>query len=100
MDATAPTNPAGVTVPEEAVVSDMTGDLDTESARSRSVLGPELQVITAREGQVALTEAALAQPHRLHADECGVLPSQCSSCTRSCGTYAHLRTNSRANACQ
>ena len=59
MDATAPTNPAGVTVPEEAVVSDITGDLDTESARSRSVPGTELQVITAREGQVALTEAAL-----------------------------------------
>ena len=59
MDATAPTNPAGMTVPEENNVSDITGDLETESARSRSVLGTELQVNTAREGQVALTEAAL-----------------------------------------
>ena len=59
MDATAPLNPAGVTIPEETGVSDITGDIDTESARSRSVPGTELQVNTAREGQVALTEAAL-----------------------------------------
>ncbi|OLP94911.1 hypothetical protein AK812_SmicGene23039 [Symbiodinium microadriaticum] len=59
MDATAPINPAGVTIPEETGVSDITGDNDTESARSRSVPGTELQVNTAREGQVALTEAAL-----------------------------------------
>ncbi|CAE7238970.1 unnamed protein product [Symbiodinium sp. KB8] len=55
MDVTAPTNPAGVSVPDD----DITGDAETESARSRSVLGRELQIITAREGQVALTEAAL-----------------------------------------
>ena len=31
MDATAPLNPAGVTIPEETGVSDITGDIDTES---------------------------------------------------------------------
>ena len=52
MDTTAPPNPAGAPIPESI------GD-GTESARSRSVLGAELPAITAREGQVALTEQAL-----------------------------------------
>ena len=52
MDPTAPLNPAGAPIPESI------GD-GTESARSRSVPGAELPAITAREGQVALTEQAL-----------------------------------------
>ena len=52
MDTTAPPNPAGAPIPESI------GD-GTESARSRSVRGAELPVVTAREGQVALTEQAL-----------------------------------------
>ena len=38
---------------------DITGDIETESARSRSVPDTELPIVTAREGQVALTAAAL-----------------------------------------
>ena len=60
MDANAPPNPAGMSVPED----DITGDIDTESARSRSVPGAELPIVPAREGQAALTEAAL----RTHAE--------------------------------
>ena len=52
MDTTARPNPAGAPIPESI------GD-GTESARSRSVPGAELPTITAREGQVALTEQAL-----------------------------------------
>ena len=53
MGTTAPPNPAGEPIPESI------GDIETESARSRSVPGAELPLITAREGQVALTEQAL-----------------------------------------
>ena len=73
MDLTAPPNPAGLPSPEDSI----TGDLETESARSRSVPGAELPIVTTREGQVALTEQAL----RSHAGSLGypsasVIPSR------------------------
>ncbi|CAE6914508.1 unnamed protein product [Symbiodinium sp. CCMP2592] len=64
MDTTAPTNPAGVPISE-------LGDDDTESARSRSNLGAELPVVTAREGRVALTEQTL----RSHVGSLGPQPA-------------------------
>ena len=54
MDASAGRNPAGTSIPDD----DVTGDLDTGSARSRSVLGTDLPIVIAREGQVAVAEAA------------------------------------------
>ena len=53
MDAIAPPNPAGTSIPDD----DIAGDIETGSARSRSVPGTELPIVTAREGQVGLTES-------------------------------------------
>ena len=55
MDAIVPPNPAGTSILDD----DVTSDIDTGSSRSRSVPGMELPIVTAREGQVTLTEASL-----------------------------------------
>ena len=73
MDTTAPPNLAGTPIPEESV----TNDAQTESARSKSVPGAELPLVTAREGQIVLTEEVL----RSHAGSVGypqntILPSR------------------------